>query len=372
MKVRDAVLLYQESQAGASGTKTIDLDIVDPVSALAFEFEATNGSTSNINNPLYECITKIEVVDGSDVLASLEAKEMQALQFYKTGKTPTLRTAETASDAQVENFMLLFGRYLYDMEYAIDFKRFKNPQLKITYNLSAIRTVAADTAFVTATLKMSVTAKVMEDAGAPGRYLMAKTIDTWTGGASGDRRKELPIDYPYRLILLSAYLSGYDVREEITKIKLSCDTDKFIPLERYTQPFNEEMAQLFGRCFFWKRAMASNGDDIWLPVNQEPQIHIIKAGNAGLNGYDVGVNYCWSGVANIYVGDTGGTIYATDQRLDCLIQGHAIHATVPIPMGIMDKPETWFDPTPYKKIELVLTEAGAADNRIAVEQVRPN
>lgn len=372
MKTRDAVLLYQETQSGASGTKTLDLDIADPVSALTFEFEATAGSTSNINNPLYECITKIEVVDGSDVLASLELKELQALQWYKTGKEPTMRIDENASAQDVQGAMLLFGRYLYDPEYAIDFTRYKNPQLKITYNLSAIRTVASDTAFVTATLKISVTAKVMEDFPAPGRFLMQKTTDTWTGGTSGDRRKELPLDYPYRMILLSSYLSGYDVRENITKIKLTCDTDKFIPLERYTQPFNEEMAQLFGRCRFWKRAFGSNDDTIWLPVNQEPQIKVIKAGNAGLRGYDVGINYCWSGVASIYVCDTSGGAYATDQRIDVECSGHGIHSTVPIPLGIMDKPETWFDPTPYRKVELVMTEAYAADNRIAIEQVRPN
>ena len=372
MKFRDATLLYQETQSGASGTKTIDLDLVDPVSALVFELEATGGSTSNINNPLYECITKIEVVNGSDVLASLEAKEMQALQWYKTGKEPTLRHDETANAHQIENYMLLFGRYLWDQEFAIDFKKYENPQLKITYNLSAIRTVASDTAFVTGTLKISVNAKIMEGVAAPGKFLMQKTIDTWTGGTSGDARKELPVDYPYRMMLLSAYLSGYDVREEITKIKMTCDTDKFIPLERYTQPLNEEMAQLFGRCRFWKRAMGSNDDTIWLPVNQEPQIKVIKAGNAGLRGYDVGINYCWSGIASIYVCDTSGGAYATDQRIDCEVYGHGIHATVPIPMGDLMRPETWFDPTIYRKVELVLTEGGAADNRIALEQVRPN
>ena len=371
MRFRDAVLCYQETQSSDASTKTIDLDIVDPVSALAFEFAATNGTTSNINNPLYECISKIEIVNGSDVLASLEAKEIQALQFYKTGKTPTIRCDETASSGTTEGFMLLFGRYLWDPDFALDLTRFANPQLKITWNLAAIRAVSATTAWATGTLKISVIAKVMEDAPAPGRYLMAKTIETWTGGSSGDKRSELPVDYPYRLILLSSYLAGNDVRENITKIKLTCDTDKFIPLERYTQQFNEEMAQLFGRCIFWKRAFASNGDTIWLPVNQEPQIHIIKAGNAGLRGYDVGVNYCWSGAANIYVCNASEVLYTTDQRLDCLIQGHAIHSTVPIPMGRMDDPASWFDPAAYKKVELVMTEGGAADNRIAIEQVRP-
>ncbi|MBU2060162.1 MAG: hypothetical protein KKB38_20825 [Gammaproteobacteria bacterium] len=371
MRTRDAVLVYQETQSSDASTKTIDLDLVDPVSALAFEFQATNGTTFNQNNPLYECVTKIEIVDGADVLASLEAKEVQAFQWYKTSKEPTLRHDETASSDHIEGFMLLFGRYLWDTEFAMDFTRFRNPQLKITWNLAAIKAVSATEAYATGTFKISVVAKVMEGGVSPSQYLMQKTTDTWTSGTSGDRRKELPVDYPYRLIVLSAYVSGNDVRENITKIKMSCDTDKFVPLERYTQPFNEEMAQLFGRCRFWKRAFATNNDSIWLPVNQEPQIKVIKAGDAGLRGYDVGLNYCWSGIANIYVADTSGGAYGTDSRIDLEVSGHGIHSTVPIPFGDLSKPESWFDPTVYKKVELVLTEAAAADCRIALEQVRP-
>ncbi|GAI25981.1 unnamed protein product, partial [marine sediment metagenome] len=55
------------------------------------------------------------------------------------------------------------------------------------------------------------------------------------------------------------------------------------------------------------------------------------------------------------------------------MEGHALHATLPIPLGDLDKPETWFDPAPYRKIELIATEgADAAEQAIIVEQVRPN
>lgn len=371
MKTRDAVLAYQETQSVDATTKTIDLDIVDPVSALGFEFEAVGGTTSNINNPLYRCVTKIEIVDGSDVLASLSFEQMQALNFYKTGKQPLLQINEHASAGNTIGTALLFGRKLWDPEYAMDFTRFKNPQLKITWNLAAIRALSATTAWGTGTFKISAWAKIMEDAVAPAQFLMAKQIDSWTGATSGDRRKELPIDYVYRMAMLRMYLSGNDTQENISKIKLTCDTDKFIPLDRYTKQLDHEMAQLFGNVVVWKKAFASNNDSIWLPVNREPQVVIIKGGNAGLHNYDVGLNYCWSGLANVYVYTDAGAIYGTDQRLDCHIEGHALHATLPIPFGDMDRPETWFNPTGYKKVEFVLTEAAAAANSIVLEQVRP-
>lgn len=373
MRVRDATLLYQETQSSDDSSKNIDLDIVDPVSALGLEFQATGGTTSNINNPLYDCVKKIEVVDGADVIASLSFKEAQALQFYKTGKQPQLRLDEGASAGDTIGCALLFGRHLYDHEYALDLTKFKNPKLKVTWDLAAIRAVAADTAWATGTFKISAWAKVMEGLTPPGKYLMPKEVDSWTGGSSGDKRRELPLDYVYRMMLLYAYYQGDDIDEVISKIKMTCDTDKFIALERYVKQYDAEMAQLFGNAVVWKRAMASNNDSIWVPVNKEPQVQIIKAGDAGKRGYDVGINYAWSGYANVYVCDDSEAIYGTDQRLDCLIEGHALHATLPILVGDPNQPDTWFDPTTYKKVELICTEGSdAGANAIVLEQVRPN
>jgi len=373
MRVRDATLLYQETQSSDASTKTIDLSLTDPISALGFEFQAKNGTTSNRNNSLLKCITKIEIVDGSDALLSLSAEEIQALQFYKTGKRPMMRDDESAAALYVAGMLVLFGRYLYDQEYALDLTKYRNPQLKITWDLTKVSgALNTTTTFATGTFKISVWAKILEGMPAPGKFLMAKEIDSWTGATSGDKRKELPADFPYRLVMLQTYKSGNDIRENITKVKMTCDTDKFIPFERDMFEWDEEMAQLFGNVVIWKRAFASNDDDIYLPVNREPQVQFTKDGNAGLRGYDVGSNYCWSGLVNIYVCDTSGGAYTSDQKIMCLIEGHALHDTQPIPMGDLARPETWFDPTPYKKVELVLTEAAAAANKIVLEQVRPN
>jgi hypothetical protein len=281
-----------------------------------------------------------------------------------------MRIDESASQGNFIAAYLLFGRYLYDPDFAIDFTRFNNPQLKITWNLAAIRAVSATTAWATGTFKISAAAKVMEGVAPPNKYLMDKTIDTWTGGTSGDRRKELPVDFPYRLIMLQNYKQQSDVWECISKIKLTCDIDKYVPLERYTKEWNEEMANLFGRVVCWKHAFASDGDTIWLPINQEPQVQIGQSGNAALHNHGIGLNYCYSGECNVFVYDSSGNVYTSDQILHLLIEGHCLHATTPIPFGDLARSESWFDPTAYKKVELVLTEAAAAANRIAVEQVR--
>ncbi len=83
-------------------------------------------------------ITKIELVDGSDQLLSLSLKEAQALEFRRKGKMPYVRPGESASGAQEESTLILFGRNLWDKEYYMDLTKFRNPQLKITTNIAAV------------------------------------------------------------------------------------------------------------------------------------------------------------------------------------------------------------------------------------------
>lgn len=368
MKTRDAVLAYQETQSSDASTKTIDLDIVDPISAIAFEFEAENGDTNNQANPLEFCIKKLEVVDGSDVICSMSFRQAQALQFYKVGGRPTLREDEGPSAKPTIACMILFGRYLWDREYALDLKEFKNPKLKITWDLAYTRAVDSDTAFTTGTLKISAIAKVMEGMGAPGKFLMAKEIDAWTGGTSGDKRIELPTDYVYRMLMTMQHNIFAGPEVSFTNIKLTCDTDKFIPLDRATKQFHEEMAQLFGNVRVWKKFHAAHNDYIYFPVFKEPQLKMVGT----VMGRVLTYGWCWTGAAQIAFCDIDGNPVTSDERFDGEIEGFSLHCSLPIPLGIMNEPETWFDPTEYKKFELVVTEGSATNNTLVAEQIRPN
>jgi hypothetical protein len=368
MRTRDAVLCYQETQSSDKSTKTIDLDLVDPVSALGFEFEATNGSTNNQNNPLPFAITKLEIVDGSDVLCSMSFRQAQALQFYKTGKRVLLREDEGPSSAQTIGCMILFGRYLWDREYALDLSKFKNPQLKITWDLTNIRACSATTAWVSGSLKISAWAKVMEGQAAPGNFLMDKEIEAWTGATSGDKRHELPVDHVYRMLMVLQHNSFAGSEISVSKLKLTCDTDKYIPFERYTKQFQEEMAQRFGNIIVWKRHHACHADTIWFPIFGEPQLKMTGT----VLGHTINYGWSWTGNACINFADGSGNPVTSDTRFDSLIEGFSLHCSLPIPFGVMDEPDTWFDPAGYKKLELICTEASATNNTLVAEQVRPH
>jgi hypothetical protein len=158
------------------------------------------------------------------------------------------------------------------------------------------------------------------------------------------------------------------VNENITALKMTCDTDKFIPFDRDVKQMDAEMAQLFGNCVLWKRLFATSGDAVWVPVNKEPQVNLRPIAADVIPFYD----WAWSGEFRLYLEDYSSSAISSDTEIHSTIEGHALHSTLPIPLGVMDEPETWFNPTEYKKVELVTTEAVAAANSIVAEQVRPN
>jgi len=369
VKTRDAVLEYQRTCKDTESF-TKDLDLVEPISAIVFEVECTNGSVSNKGNFISDIVTKIEVVDGSDVLESLNMSQLEALHFYKTGKMPGIFPSEWPGGVQRHNVSLFFGRYLWDPQFAFLATRFKNPQLKVTFNKAAIRAAATDGFAIGDNIKLTEVAKVFEDGVAPTKFLMQKQVDSFTS-ATGEKRVELPVDYTYRMLLMRLWLQGYDINEIISIAKLTCDTDKFIPFDRRVQQLDAEALALLGVGQIKHDMFFGHGDSIRLIFNKEP----FCTPYAQVPGTPRMFNLTaqWSSLLSeveVYAHD--GTLDTTDRKVTAWEHGHAPHATVPHFFGRPDVPEDWFNPTAYKKVELVLTQAiAAAVCEIVLEQVRP-
>lgn len=371
MRYRDAVLEYQKVLDNV-GTFIKDLDVTDPVTALYLEFEATNETTSNKGNFLSDILTKVEIVDGSEVLYGLTLAELEALHFYKLGKTPTLFPSEWGSGIQRHGCFLMFGKYLGDQEYAMDFNRFKNPQLKITTNIAAIRAIGSNVGFATGTIKASIIAKVMEEAPPPAQYLMAKELLSFTSSSSSgaEERKELPLDYIYRMLMTRHWVQLSDIDEVTSNLKLTVDADKFIAFNRKVKQMDAEAFAIFGEGRV-KHDIFTQHQAAWrMLFNKEPNYTPLSWEDATPE--IIGNRYLWSSEGKLDITDNGGTAITSDMKISGVEGGHALHATLPIPMGLMNDPSTWFNPTPYKKLELVFTSGGTAGAcAVVAEQVRP-
>lgn len=368
MKTRDAVLHYQYT-AKDTESKTLDLDITEPISAIELEFQCTNGATSNKDNFLSDIVTKIEVVDGSEVLFNLNLSQLEAMHFYKIGKMPAIFPSAWAAGQQRHNVSLFFGRYLWDRDYAFNCKSFKNPQLKVTFNKAAIRAASA-TGFATGdNIKLTAVAKCFADLPAPKEFLMQKQIENFTSSSSGEKRISFPIDYPYRMILARFWKQQKDIDEIMTDMKLTCDTDKFIPFNRKTQQLDAQAFAMFGAGRIKHDVFTANEIAFRLIFNKEPSIMGLVAETALAD--ILNETYAWSSEGKYELYTHAGVADSTDRKISIVEEGHAPHATLPIPFGRLMNPEDWFNPKEFEKVELVLTQAVAdAVCEIAAEQVR--
>lgn len=359
--------LYHEQTLDDTGTKIIDLNFKDPLSALDLKFQGTNGGTKNQSNYMNDVVTKIELVDGSDLICSLSLKELQALQGYQEGALPVMNFEENASKACRDNARMLFGRRLWDKDYWLDLSKFRNPQLKITTDEDVVRAMGAN-GFLSGSFKVSIVAHIMEEGVEASKgFNMQKEVYSFTSATSGDESIDLPLDYPYLGIMIhSTIRTCTDLYELISQVKLSCDSDKFIPLDRYVHDLLHEQAKYNN--FYM--------DGVWFRKGEfEPVIPI--AYNARFAAfpytYDrtLAMVYPWSGLPKFRVGVAStGVATTSEEEIFFSVVGASPHKTAYIPMGVLDDVATYFDVKAWNELKLILTQAAAGAVKVCTQQLR--
>ena len=207
----------------ANTTRTIDLDIATPISRIVIRMKGTNSTSTPVGHPA-KMISKIELVDGSDVLYSLSGVQAGAVNFIENGELPFYcceyeLPIEVCATAQIN-----FGRKLWDRELALDPKRFTNLQLKVTNAVASGGSTAA-------TPTLAIFAYVFEDdAPTPGGFLMTKELKSYTVVNAQHEYTELPKDYPFRFVVLQSYATNMPPNTIFGNLKFTIDTDRKIIL----------------------------------------------------------------------------------------------------------------------------------------------
>ena len=223
MKYRNTEILDAATLTG-SGTETIDLNIKDVVSRLTFQWIVTKSQIA-MNSYPHRDITKIELVDGSDILHSLSGGQNQALCIYDR-KCPTMNHGQYINaNSQRSLYGIDFGRYLFDPMLALDPSRFRNLQLKVTYDSDL-----SDTGVTSGTLE--IWADVFDEkVVSPVGFLTAKEYFSRTPPAAGYYYVDLPTDRTLRRMLIQGYRSAYEPWYQVSEARLSEDNDKRVPFD---------------------------------------------------------------------------------------------------------------------------------------------
>ncbi len=224
MNYRIAEVLANKA-LGTASTETIDINVQDPISRIEIVWKPRLMDNAMLA-ALAVGISKIELIDGSDVLHSLSGRQNQALCLYDR-RVDTLNNGNLiAGSYQQATMGIDFGRFLYDPELAFDPTRFRNPQLKITHDSTLL---GANTS----THSLEVFAHLFDEkAISPVGFLVAKEHYAYTPASNNAYEYiDLPTDMIIRQLLLQPYFAGKAPTSVVDYFKLSEDNDKRIPFD---------------------------------------------------------------------------------------------------------------------------------------------
>lgn len=241
MDTRIATILSPED-LGAAGTKIIDINLSDIISRISIAFKTKNVAELMSEHPAAN-ITKIELVDGSDVLFSLTGLQCQALNFYDRKNKPYSYIDDIAAHYETAVFGLDFGRYLYDPEMAFDPTKFTNPQLKISFDedVCEVDTVVNE---------CIVRAHIFDGKEvSPAGFLMSKEIFSYMVQTSGYKYIDLPTDHILKQLYVKCRYADTSFFGLLAGARLSEENLKKVPFDSTMTELLHDALEAYGYCF---------------------------------------------------------------------------------------------------------------------------
>lgn len=334
MNYRIAQILAPED-LGTGGTKIIDITIADIISRIEIIFRTKNGDMGMDDHPAAN-ITKVELIDGSDVLFSLSGREMQALNFYDRKVPADNHMSGGNGDWMRAAFGLDFGRELWDPDLAFDPQKFTNPQLKITWDENLANTSCTDN-------YMLVVAYLFDELKpAPTGFLMTKELYTYTPVANSHEYIDLPTDHMMRQLLIGSHQEGYTFTQMIAEMKLAEDNDKRVPMD------------LTGEQLWWeiKRNYPEYIENLYIGMESGgTTFRVTPSEDAVIVGLPTSTAQDVYGV----FGNGGVAAFSTEtgtETIYMLCKGYLPHGYAPLAFGNQMAPADWYDVTKIGSLSL--------------------
>jgi len=352
-----------------SGVFIKNIDITDPITAIDIIVEATTGATSCVDHEIHDDVSKIEVVDGAEVLHSLSMIEEQGLNSFELGRFPWFDFDEGAGKTVREAAHIMFGRSYRDQEIYFNPKAYRNPQLRITYSL----TLSATAGFASGSGKITAIAHVLEDVKGPYKgFLLSKEHYAYTSTASAHEYIDLPVDHPYRLLMIKALKTTYGWEELIDKVKLHADREKFVKLDARGRDLFIMNTYEFDPLVQLKTLYTADQGTALMDLYYPKGI-----GAVGDAAKVIGVPYAFN-AEKITLGvlkGTSGTTKVTaagTKAVKVTFEGYQPHSCVVIPMGDMNEPDEWWDVTKYGTVTLDIldTSVGSSATAVVLQQLK--
>lgn len=341
-----------------AGTKTIDINLADVISRLLVVVELKNDDYGPDGHPV-DVLTKIEVVDGSEVIFSMSGGMAQAIAHYGTGLWDhnELNWEDKAYIRAAAS--IFFGRWPFDEELALDPTKFRNLQLKITHNyaLGGCNPSAATLAVFAEVFDQKVIT--------PRGYLLSKQHYSYTPSAGAAEYIDLPTDHPIRLVVPANKNDNEEPDIQFEKIKLSEEHDKRVVVDIDTMDLIRLTARQYPVTFdLFSGQIVAAARSFYFSHLKDMRTNIIEA-----EGTDTYMWRSWSGGRKISF-DSGASITFHGEA-----GGLCPHGAVPILCGKLHDIDDWWDVTPLGSVRLKLTPRSSGcdtniDNEVLTQQFR--
>lgn len=349
-------MLFSPQDVDTAATTVVDLDLLDPVSRLFIKFKATNGDSVNADVPMAN-VTKVEIVDGSDVLWTLTGKAVDAVGFYDRGK-PELHSFSYVSAYGNESMLVLnFGRFPFDPMYALEPTRFRNLQLKITHDEDVCNAA-------TTVNELTVWAEIFSGRTiSPVGFFQVKEQYAYTPTVNGYEELELPTDFPIRTLYVDALIDNGYLGSELLEVRLDEDNLKNIFYDGNYSELMRIWRPYFGK--YEHKIFCYLGDTL-TEVNTAPTQELCIVGSGLHTDHQYMSIEHQFGAVNAGIADVAGNFH-----LYC--SGYMPHGIGAIPFGDRQNPEDWYDPRNIGKLRLRLQGGAGATGtyRVLIQQVRP-
>lgn len=234
-----SVKIHAAEALGTSGTKIIPINVKDPITSLMIQGNISVGAAPRLAPPV-DALTKVAIVDGSDVIFELSGSEVIAHGFYEGQKLipyAELNYPDIDTGFALEFF---FGRYKFDPLLAFDPTKFSNPMLRITWDVSVCNDAAT-------AIELEVDAECFDEKIiSPVGFLRTTEHHSYTGVDDTYHYIDLPTD----LVIRKLYLQTKDYCEPpgyaLTDVKLQEDNDKRVVFEMDRTTWANKIARDFG------------------------------------------------------------------------------------------------------------------------------
>lgn len=353
-----------ETTTSTQNTVTIDLPQKDFLSQILVRLYHLNTTYTAALVPVFHAVSKLEVIDGSDVIYSLSGAQAQAVAYYRGRTNPCPGRNDWESTETSDVFYIRFGRFIHDTKYLLNLGALTNPQLKITYDYA---TTSHDgytyTCPTTPTVKYTVVCDILRGspAGYVGEYISAREIFTYTSAASSTEYINIPrTDKIYGIGVRAVYTANL-MGNDLSRVRLNINNQEWIPFDIYWA----EMEQLHAE-WFEPFITTSGRIEMYYQVRYDSGLGEIKYWNGiekTTNLYTIymeGLTGGW--IRPHFVTTSDGAAATTGQSgVHFIATGLFPHHMIYLPMaGVTDTPEDTLDAPATSKILLEVTSNSSA------------